>query len=366
MRRIALLLLLAFVACRESKQQALTVEEARNAAAAFVMDVERGHVEDAAAFIDWDAILEKATANAGLRNELFRRSFVFGAKKKASEGDLPRQLHEILERGGSLKLLSARAAKDGTKRVLLRLLLPDGAINYHELVITRGARGDVRARDIYIYTDAENLSDSMRRTFLLAVAKDPGILQRLGGEKNGFAEHAEEYGQMMKKVREGDGEGAEAIYKRLPRDIREQKNVLMAHVFATSKLGDDRKYLAAMDEMRAKFPNDGVVDLMSIDAFVLRKMWGEAMAAIARLDEQVGDPYLDVFRANISLAKGDLAAAKTYALRAAQREPELPHAWWAQVNVALAEGNDAETLRLLKHLRDDRHVKIADLRDVPA
>lgn len=370
MRRIAVLLLLLLpVACRHETPKVVhaeaSEEEARKLAGYYLDALQAHDAERAARLIDWDAMIDKATADAGLENELFRRAFVRGAKKKANGMEFIKQLDGVLQNGGSLHLLRVRTAADGSQRAVLRLLLPDGAVNYHEMIINRD-EGLVRARDIYIYTNAELLSETMHRMFFFALAQDPSALQKLTGRKNPFLEHIEDYKQMMEKVRAGDGRGAEELYKRLPEETRKQKSVMLAHVFAASKLGDDAAYIKAMDEMRHLFPHDGGVDLMSIDAFILKAKWPEALAAVDRVDAAVGgDPYLDVFRSNILLRSGDLKKAHDFSLRAGVREPALAAAFWAQVNVSLARADYAETARLLTHLRDTLHVELADLTTLP-
>ncbi|HEV7923422.1 MAG TPA: hypothetical protein VGR02_21775 [Thermoanaerobaculia bacterium] len=371
MRRIVVLLLLLLpLACRRETEKAdyspATDEEARKLAGYYLDALQKPDLQHATLLIDWDAMIEKATADAGLENELFRQAFVRGAKRKANGPEFVQQLSSVMQNGGSLHLLHVRTASDGSKRAVLRLLLPDGAVNYHEMLVSRDASGAVRARDIYIYTNAELLSETMRRLFFFTLAQDPSALQRLTGRKNPFLEHLEDYKQMMEKVRAGDGRGAEELYKRLPEETKKQKSVMLAHVFASSKLGDDEAYMKAMDEMRHLFPHDGGVDLMSIDAFILRKKWSEALAAIDRVDAAVGgDPYLDVFRSNILLRSGDLKKAHDFSLRAGVREPTLAAAFWAQVNVSLARADYAETARLLTHLRDRLHVELADLTTLP-
>jgi tetratricopeptide (TPR) repeat protein len=371
MRRIAVLLLLLLpMAClREAKKAAkpkpMTDAQASTFIAGYIDALEKGKVDDAGSYIDWDTLIENATSGAGLQNEMFRQSLLIGAKKQAKGPSFARQLSDLVKNGGSLHLLRAYTSTDGTNHVLIRLLLPDGAVNYHEMIVTNDDKGVPRVRDIYVFTSAELLSDTMHRMFLFALAQDPNALEKLSGQKNPMFEHLEEYKGMMEKVRSGDAAGAEALYRRLPIEIQRQKNVMLAHVFASSKLGNDEKYLKAMDEMRRLFPQDGAIDLMSIDAYLLRGKWDDALGAINRLDESVGDPYLDVFRANINLRRGDVEKARRFAVQAAEREPLLEPAWWAQVNISLADRNHAETVRLLTHLRDVLQVKLADLTTLP-
>jgi hypothetical protein len=366
-RPLVLLLLLLPLACRreatpKAEYYAPTDEQAKAFVGYYLDALRKPNLEQAALFIDWDAIIDKATSDAGLENELFRQAFVRGAKKTANGPEFVRQLSDVMKNGGSLTFLRVRTAADGSKRAVLRLLLPDGAVNYHEMLISSDAGGLIRVRDIYVYTNAEFLSETMRRMFFFSLSQDPNTLQKLTGKKNPFLEHVEDYKQMLQKVREGDGKGAEELYRRLPEETRKQKSVMLAHVFASSKLGDDAAYLKAMDEMRHLFPHDAGVDLMSIDAFILKEKWPEALAAIDRVDVAVGgDPYLDVFRSNVHLRAGDTKKAHDFSLRAGVREPTLPAAYWAQVNVSLVREDYAETARLLTYLRDHLRVEIADL-----
>ncbi|HKO54279.1 MAG TPA: hypothetical protein VJ276_00295 [Thermoanaerobaculia bacterium] len=369
-RTAAVLTLLLAVACRreapKAEYYAPTDEQAKAFAGYYLDALQKPDAERAALLIDWDALIDKATSDAGIENELFRQAFVRGAKKKANGPEFVKQLSDVMRNGGSLHLLRVRTAADGSKRAVFRLLLPDGAVNYHEMLISRDAAGAVRARDIYVYTNAEFLTDTMRRMFFFSLAQDPSALQKLAGRKNPFLEHVEDYKQMLQKLREGDGKGAEEMYRRLPEETRRQKSVMLAHVFASSKLGNDEAYLKAMDEMRRAFPHDGGVDLMSIDAFILKQKWPEALAAIDRVDAAVGgDPYLDVFRSNVLLRSGDVKKAHDFSLRAGVREPTLPAAYWAQVHVSLARHDYAETARLLSWLRDHLRVEIADLTTLP-
>lgn len=322
------------------------------------------NVQRAAMMVDWDVLLEKATAGTEVTGA-FKKGFIEGAKERGGRVAFAEQLSQVLRSGGQLTLLRIRSGADGGRRALMRLILPDGAINYHEMLLARDEAGVVRATDIYVYTSAEYMSDTMRRMFLFAAAQNPGLLRQLAGEKNPFLEHIDDYRQMMEKVRNGDGKGAAELYARLPENVRKEKSVMLANVMASAKI-DDAAYGRALDEFRAAFPKDAGVDLMSIDAYILKERYGDALAAIDRLDASIGgDPYLDVLRANIHLKSGALDQAREAASRAAQREPSLVAAYWSLISIALARKDYAETVRLLSHVRDDMGVQLADLTTIP-
>jgi tetratricopeptide (TPR) repeat protein len=366
---LAVLLLSLGAGCTREKQAARVVPpptdaEATAFANAYREALAKPNVQRAAMMVDWDALLEKATANTDVAAS-FKNGFITGAKERGGRVAFAEQLSQVIQKGGQLTLLRIRTDANGGKRAVLRLILPDGAINYHEMVLGRDEQGLVRARDIYVYTSSEYLSDTMRRMFLFAAAQNPGFLQQLAGEKNPFLEHIEDYKKMMEKVRAGDGKGAAELYTRLPQNVRREKSVMLANVMASSQI-DDTTYGRALDEFRAAFPRDAGVDLMSIDAYILKERYDDALGAVDRLDASVGgDPYLDVLRANIHIKAGSLDRAHEAASRAAQQEPTLVPAYWSLISIALARKDDAETVRLLTHLRDRMGVQLADLSTIP-
>jgi hypothetical protein len=76
-------------------------------------------------------------------------------------------------------------------------------------------------------------------------------------------------------------------------------------------------------DYRAKCPNDPGVDLILVNHYVLCRRPDDALASIDRLDKAVGgDRCLDLLRAAVYSKKGDLAAAKKRAEKAAAAEPD--------------------------------------------
>lgn len=373
MRRFPLLLLssLLFVSCGKHETAAPPLPAAPSISNADATRFANGYrdaliksnVQLATSMFDWDALLQKATVSDDVSSE-FRQGFINGAKNAGGARAFTEQLSRMLNDGGQMKLLRIRQ-KGGATHAVVRVILPDGAVNYHEMQLERDAAGQIRASDIYIYTGAEYLSDTMRRMFLFAASQDPTFIQKLGGAKNPVAEHLDQYKALFDKLRTGDSKGAEAIFQSLPSDMRKQKSLLLAHVIATRSLGDDA-YGKALDELRSAFPNDGAIDLMSIDFYILKHRDDDALKAIDRVDAAVGgDPYLDVMRANLFVRRGDLTRAREYTQRALSHEPDLSEASWTEVSMAMMDKNYAETARILTHLRDDLHVPIADLRQMP-
>ncbi|HVG23407.1 MAG TPA: hypothetical protein VND45_04575 [Thermoanaerobaculia bacterium] len=359
----------AIVACRNEQKAvapalaAPSEAEAQKFVDAYVDALRKPNVQRASQLIDWPALVERATTTEETFDQRFRRNFIAGAVR--SDGSVAASIVKTLKDGGRIAPLRIRTV-NGERRALVRLLLPDGSLNYHEMPLVRDSSGFIRARDIYVYATGEYLSDTLRRLYIIAVATNPNFLQRLSGKKNAFLEVAPRAKEMMEKVHAGDGEAALKIYNDMPPNIRRDKALMLAYVMATSKTGDDKLYAHALDELRAAYPNDRGMEMLFIDSHLLAGRHDEAMRSVDRVEEAVGgDPYLDTLRAGIRLQQGNLIEAERYAARACERDPKLEDGWWSRVNVTLKRKDFAETARLLRHLRDDLDVEVADLRDYP-
>jgi hypothetical protein len=363
--------LLLAIACQAEKKAAparvLTVpseEEAQKFVASYLDALYKPNVARVSQLYDWESVLERATDVEGMRTAAWRKGVAEGARQ--SQLRLAENLVKNIKDGGSVDALRVRMV-NGERRAIMRVVLPDGSFNYHEMPLVRDASGFVRARDIYIYASGEYFSDMLRRMFMVGAKTDPTPFERLMGtkKKSTLVENSTRMQEMMAKVRDGDGKGAVAIYKSMPEEIRREKSIMLAYVMACSKI-DDEAHGRALEELRAAFPNDGGMEMMFIDANIIRGRYDEALRIVDKVDGLVGgDPYLDVIRTNIHLKEGSLDKAEAAATRATEAAPDLETAWWARVNVNLAQKDHAETARLLTLIRDDLEIEIDDLTKYP-
>jgi len=369
-RKIALALLLLATACKfpekaapAAKLAAPTEAEARQYAEQFIEALSKPNVARASMMIDWDVLLDRATADGG-GSKRFRDGFIKGAKENAQLSSYAQQMAKMVGDGAQISLLRIRG-DEKERRALLRVLLPNGGVTYNDLLLVRDDKGFVRAADVYAYATGEYFSAGMRRMYLSALAAEPTAMQRLAGKQNTSIEAIRMYKEMSEKTMAGQNQEAVNLFKRMPPELRKEKIVLVGYVSASANL-DEAQYQAAIEELRKTYPNDAGIDLMLIDGFYLKKRYDDALTAVDRLDTSLGgDPYLDTLRANILVEKGDLDAAYRYASRGAGREPSLAAAQWSLVSISLARKNFDETARLLTHLRDDLHVQPGDLTTAP-
>ncbi len=130
-----------------------------------------------------------------------KQAFLTGAAK--SSGQFADLIIQTAKEGGSYTLLRVRTV-DGRARVLLRLIVPEGAVNYHEYTVSRYPDGQVATEDIYVYAAGEPLTQTLRRFILGMLAeRNQGALARVGGEEQVFTKHMGDIKTMAEQVRAG-------------------------------------------------------------------------------------------------------------------------------------------------------------------
>jgi tetratricopeptide (TPR) repeat protein len=140
--------------------------------------------------------------------------------------------------------------------------------------------------------------------------------------------------------------------------LKKQKSIMLLQVQAAMHL-DEATYEASITAFEKSFPDSPALDLVSIDGFVMREQWDDAMAAVERLDKRVGgDTYLMFLRANLFAAAKKYDKAKESAEKALADEPTLVDAMWTLLTVALETESFAEAAALLKRLETEFEVEM--------
>ncbi len=304
--------------------------------------------------IDWRTLVDAGTESLGISEN--ERSEIFQGVRNSVSGEhgFAGQMIAASAQGGSLRLLGERK-RQGKTVLLFRMTYPvdKGGLCYYEYVPRRFPDGKLRAADIYIYLAGEFLSEILRRLMLPMIAdRSRTILDRLVTGDQDFVRDFPRIGQAGKLVSQGRSAEALAIYRTLRPGTLENKAVLLGRLRAAQEV-DEKDYMAVMDDLQKLFPNDPCLDLIAIDAFLLRKDFAGALGAIDRLDRSVGgDPYLDVMRASVHELQGDHRAAFESARRAVEREPTLRDAHLVLLTFGLEQKDHGEVLARLKDLHD--------------
>lgn len=299
--------------------------------------------------LDVDALLDRILLGIHLDTDTlgeFRRGF----KKGMGPGQL---LQGVL--GQRFHFLAIREF-EGRQRPFFRLILDEGGLNYLVFDVRSGADGEIVIHDFYTFATGEWLSDSIRRIVLPALAHaDRSLLEKIFSPADAdYVRHLDEVGRMSRSYQAGEFETAVSLFLSLPRSLQEQKLINVTFLSALAELEDrEEEYKAAMSRFEKLFPGDPALKLMLVDYHMLNGDWDAMFQDLDWLENSVGgDPYTDVLRASGMVFKEDWAAARRFALRAAEREPELEDAYWTLVTVALNVADHAAVVQGLSWLQD--------------
>jgi tetratricopeptide (TPR) repeat protein len=350
-------------------EKPITAEEATKWAADLQRAVRVQDIDTFNRLVDWDAFVAKATALPGNSPQLkeFRANFARGLKSATvnPRSGFGRAVMGAVEVSGDYKALRIHN-EGGQVRVLFRLVSSNGALNYHDWVLGRSANGKAVAVDCHVFLIGELYSQNLRRSFLPLAHKSGGAsVEKLSGPEKDFVEHFREFAQMGQFVRERNWRQALNTYKELPASVQESKPAMTMRLLATQSVSD-AEYLATIDDFRKRYPNDAMIDLISVDAYILRKAYDKALEAIDRVDKAIGrDPYLKVLRGNVLLREKKLDAARDMVQNAIVQDPNLLRGYYSLIDISLARRDYADTVKWLKKA-ESLGVTFGDLTAVPA
>src|SRR5262249_23520085 len=142
-----------------------------------------------ATLIDWDSVFDAATAGLNVPEKARDRINTDLRGSANNPGALRQRVLEPIQAGASYTFLRPHRV-EGRERLLFRLVLPDGGVNYHDVVLDRRADGRILGSDIYDFANGEFLSQTARRAYLLALLRIAEAPQaRLRGVEREYVQH---------------------------------------------------------------------------------------------------------------------------------------------------------------------------------
>lgn len=275
---------------------------------------------------------------------------------------LATSLAKAASQGASYRLLAVWKEGD-TTRALFRLLLAEGGFNYHELKLVKGPKG-ILVNDMYIFAMGEWMSETIRRSWMpiLTLDKSGKVDPNIGGPYADMAKNMDKFEKMQKLFKGNDAAGALDVYKAMPESVRKLKFVNIQAILIAAQVGE-KEYTQAVDEFRKRSPNDPSLNLLLIDRYFTAKQYKELAEVIDQLDARVQDPALNLVRANTWLAQGKKAQARQCLETAIQKEKDLKPAYWALVELCLADKDYSRTAQLLTIIENDLKVPMTDLKE---
>lgn len=345
--------------------QPVTTEEARKFGTTLISGLVSGDVKKANSVIGWEQILDAATRDikADKKKAEFRKGFLATV---AGRSGLVGQITEVIRRGGQYNIIKLR--KEGKfVRVLARLILPQaGGFNYHDFLVTKLPDGKVVAADVFIYLSAEMMSTTMRRGFLPVASQENADLgNKLSKHDRELLNNAKEIEFIALAMRDGDFDDVIKTFKTLPPILQKDKSLLLFRMIAAQNIGN-KEYSEALAELEKAWGDDPLVEMVSIDAHILKNDTDKALAAIDRLNKKVGgDPYLKILKSQIYEKLKNLEMSKKLIKEAIKEDGSLLDGYWSLLGFSIFEKDYKSTFDTLVAIDKRFSISFADLRTVP-
>ncbi len=142
----------------------------------------------------------------------------------------------------------------------------------------------------------------------------------------------------------------------LPAELRKEKWILILRLNAAIKSDDEDEYISALSDFRKVFPSETWIEFLSVDYYLEKKEFDQALAAIDSQAAAIGgDPYLDVMRANALLSADRTEDALKAVRTAMNADPTLQDAHWTLLEIRLQQKDFREALNCMKDI-DSRFV----------
>lgn len=277
----------------------------------------------------------------------------FNQRLPASIGPAMQRYHEQLKQA-KIKYLRVKMV-DGQPRIVIRLILGgDGeGVNYHEYPIVRYPDGKLGAEDMYIVSTGETITTTMRRILVpMLTQANQGLLDRLSGGEQLYAKNMQAIIAMTSNLRQGNHQAVLAAYDKLPAELQKDKSLLLITIQCA--MVNEQRYAQLLELYRNQFPNDSAIDLISVDYFIMKQKYDEALQSLDRSIKTIGDDaYLHVLKGNVYMEAKQYAKAKEEIDIALKMEKDLQDAYWTRITIGLKEKNNADTLTWLKKIVED-------------
>ncbi|MES2692084.1 MAG: hypothetical protein V4773_01335 [Verrucomicrobiota bacterium] len=241
--------------------------------------------------------------------------------------------------------------KEGQRRVLIRFVSGEGAVNYIAFICARRTGGGVKWIDAFSYLTGETFGASSRRLLLPILAeKKKSLLEKLTSSENALVKNLLQMQRGLTLIRQQKHAEALALLQKLPAVLRKEKFFLLLEMRAAQAL-DEATYLKSLETIAAALPNDPTLDLVLLDGDFMRKDYAGALRRLASFEKEIGgDAYLNCLRANVHILTQDWPAGKKAARAALAVEPALFPAYDSLLLIAVTSKNHGEVADVLSEL----------------
>lgn len=315
----------------------------------FAEHLSSGSAATAVQFLDLDLLTARIVG--GLIDDPGEiRDFKTGFEKTIQRHDsLLGQLATMGNNGATISFQHV-VTVDGQQRALIRLLHPNGGMNFLELVPARSTVQSVRIADIYAYMSGELISATTRQTIIPMIAgRNRSLLERLTGVEREAAEFAQQLIRVTQARQRGDNNQTIQLTKSLSPSLRKLKSVLLLRLQAAQTLDNQAEYIGVMETFRNEYPNDPALDLLLLDYFAVREDKKSLVDSLERLYTRTqGDAHLGSMLAENLLGSGNAERAASVIVEVMEKEPNLQNGLFAAFQLQAHLGDYDGCLATLK------------------
>ncbi len=229
---------------------------------------------------------------------------------------------------------------DGQPAPLLRVLGDDG-LNYLQFTLTKDARGETRAVDIYPFAAGEPMSAAMAGLARGTMAEGPlaGFTLEQAIDRVDRAASAGDHAEAIRMLDE------------MPENVRTTKAIQLKRLQLAANVGGI-DYASAIADFERRFPDDPALAMVSLDGLSMRGDWVGAAAQVARIEALVGgDPHLGGMRASLLMKAGRDDDGLTLARTTLSAAPDTTSAWDALVMGLAHKGEFAGIAKAIEEMR---------------
>lgn len=314
---------------------------------------------------DFDALFSKLMLDIEMSGK-DQADFKAGMKKAMERDSFANGLVKEIRQGGAWTFLHLRKQR-GNYYAWYRMKTGGGGLNYHLVHLHKNPQNEIKVEDVYIMLAGEKISD-MARPFAEQAAQEmnrKGLNKFLIRESE-LVKHMPQFLEMQAQFRAQDFQGARKQYEAMPPSVQSMKAVLIIYLVSCANLDDMETYDRVISEMRQRDPNDGCLDLLSVDTYYAAKQYDRCLESLNRIEKIIGgDPDLSELRSNICVEKGDFDKAVEQAEQLRDSPGYELAGNWQLVGIALRRKDHPEVARLLTLLEKDFAIEFLDFTQQP-
>ncbi len=350
MRAICLVFLFSFIgiffACNEGNVQ-LSEQDYEGFCGIIEEAINQDNHEFLDSIYDTKSLVDQTIAGIDAP-KYYSDGFRDGFKKFYTPGTI---LCSAIDESAYIKFLGMKTMSPPTG--LFRIISNDG-LNYQEIELGSDETGQAVIKDFYSYKEAELFSQGMRRLYLINLSEE------VEDFNHPYADALPVISQSAQLADAGQIGKAFHLLKSLPKEVKEQKIILLMMLNMGFDLGEDSLAIAK-DLFKSIYPDDPFYELKMLDFSFYSRDNDKILSAIEILRAEIGqDPYLNVLKAAIFKNKENYLEAEALLRDAIEVEPEHDEAYWLLFEILAKTKKHKESIDLMEIFKTNFDQNAAD------